>query len=475
LHGYENPWPAGGRVNKFDKTYLSDFANYTTEVSGYYYTDKIQLKANTAYIIKATDLTALSSGIYYVLFHVEGNDPDSIVITQTSVMYPVYNGEVSSNVAYMKFTTGETGVIRFGVKNVGNLAEIMTKEWQLQEGSTATDWTPYSNICPISGHTGAEIEQTGVNVWDEEWELGGINDTTGEPNVSTTAQFRSMNYIPCTPNTEYFAYYNGGAGGGVYVYCYDANKSFLGRAPRKGTSVYNVANDIFTTIEKTAYMLFKCQPSVSPITNNKTVSINYPATDMQYHPYTGNQISVTFPETIYGGEDEVVSGKLDSKYSSVTVSSVTALYGQKETYQIFRIDNALYSRWHSRDVRCNMLKRYYSVNDLKNSIGFSHGDASASVYVSLGADINTIAEANAFLSNYPLQFVCELAEPVEYTLEGHDLTTLYGTNNIWVDTGDVTVTYIAKSAKFSFHSPLHTYNFVNLKLFGNTYIEHGKG
>ena len=71
--------------------------------------------------------------------------------------------------------------------------------------------------------------------------------------------------------------------------------------------------------------------------------------------------------------------------------------------------------------------------------------------------------------------VYELATPQTYQLEPNEIYTLDGVNNVYVDTGNVTVTYIAKSAKFSFGSPLHTYNHANLKLFGNTYIEHGKG
>lgn len=74
------------------------------------------------------------------------------------------------------------------------------------------------------------------------------------------------------------------------------------------------------------------------------------------------------------------------------------------------------------------------------------------------------------------QVVYDLEEPVSYHIDdAGKLASFNGTNNVWADTGDVTVTYVANSAKFSFNSPLNTYNFSNLKLFGNTYIEHGKG
>lgn len=91
------------------------------------------------------------------------------------------------------------------------------------------------------------------------------------------------------------------------------------------------------------------------------------------------------------------------------------------------------------------------------------------------AEINTVASLKSFLSEHNLQVVYPITPRTYHFDNIGQLYTYLGTNNVWVDSGDVTVTYIAEAARFSFGSPLHTYNFVNLKLFGNTYIEHGKG
>ena len=60
-----------------------------------------------------------------------------------------------------------------------------------------------SNICPISGWDSVDVSVCGINVWDEEWEVGSINNTTGLPSDDPN-NIRAKNYCPCTPNTSYY-------------------------------------------------------------------------------------------------------------------------------------------------------------------------------------------------------------------------------------------------------------------------------
>jgi hypothetical protein len=75
----------------------------------------------------------------------------------------------------------------------------------IEQGSTATSFEPYSNICPISGFTEANVSVSGVNVWDEEWEVGAISNSNGE-NYALAERVRSKNYISVKPNTPYYLY-----------------------------------------------------------------------------------------------------------------------------------------------------------------------------------------------------------------------------------------------------------------------------
>lgn len=78
----------------------------------------------------------------------------------------------------------------------------------------------------------------GFNAWDEEWELGTIDSTTGA-DVSGTTTIRSKNYIPVVPGMQYYAknasittasYFN--------VRFYDADKNYIGALGSGGVQPY---------------------------------------------------------------------------------------------------------------------------------------------------------------------------------------------------------------------------------------------
>lgn len=163
LHGYDSPWVAGGGKNKFDKDTLSQASAYTTSFNGYMYSAPIYLKPNTAYVMSPTSTASLETSKYYVLYiNPSADNPNEMISSSNVFRYPVSAGTPQT----VTFTTGSTGTIRFGVSIVAGVVDtaalnaFMTINYQLEEGSTATSWTPYSNICPISGRDSVEVTVT---------------------------------------------------------------------------------------------------------------------------------------------------------------------------------------------------------------------------------------------------------------------------------------------------------------------------
>lgn len=114
----------------------------------------------------------------------------------------------------------------------------------------------------------------GVQQWDEEWETGTYNTTTGEPQ-DTELYFRSKNMIPVLPNTMYYA--NTGSDR-IYRFWYDSSKQYISYEG-------SIANVRFTAPEG-AYFLNIVNVSrneYNPSTN--PISINYPSTDTNYYPW----------------------------------------------------------------------------------------------------------------------------------------------------------------------------------------------
>ena len=94
-------------------------------------------------------------------------------------------------------------------------------------------------------------DTVGFNQWDEEWELGGFNNTTGEKTSSSiNTTIRSKNKIKVFPNTTY--YVNKGSTESLVVLEYDADDNFL-----KPVNAFS-SSKTFTTKANTAYIYFYC-------------------------------------------------------------------------------------------------------------------------------------------------------------------------------------------------------------------------
>ena len=433
LQGYDHPWPAGGGKNKFDKNYLSNFANYTQLISGYQYTGKIQLKPNTNYIIKAANTSAMSTGLYYVLYHVEGSDPDSISPTSSTLIYPVYNGNVSMS-AYQTFTTGETGVIRFAITNASNLAEVMTTDWQLEEGSTATAWSPYSNVCPISGRTAVNVTRTGFNVWDEEY-LTGYYNSSGVY-TSQSGQLCTKNKIRILPNTSYYLGTVDSLSVSQTAICYyDINETFINRIFQ--------GKGVFTTPNNAYYMTVNFGSSYGD-TYNHDISINYPSTDTDYHAGHVQTVTLSLGQTVYGGTLDVTQGVLTVDRAIVDLGTLDWSYGESNlrfgaslsgilpqpvttlprmTSDRYKVVTGAYFDSHTSEsgiIRVDNSYARINVRDL------SYSDATTFTNAVTGS-----------------QLAYEIAQPVEVQLTAQQMTTLLGQNNVLSDADSVSVDYVA--------------------------------
>lgn len=281
------------------------------------------------------------------------------------------------------------------------------------------------NIRPISGHTGAELNIAKHNIWDEEWTNGSINADTGVAGAGNNVI--SNDYIGVTPNTAYYATQR------IRVFFYDANKAFL--------SFVDIDHTSFTTPSECRYILFAAFLAYGTTYNND-ISINYPATDHEYHAYDGDTYSVTFPETIYGGSHEFVSGKAAATMAKYTITGANiAAYNKEGNLWRITITGINYGANNNYKKglcdRYTMQTSYGGVNSNNNSIGFNSSD---STQILIRDDTFTTTNIRDLLNANPLEVVYPLATPLEYTLSPQQLTTLFGQNVVWGN-GTITLTY----------------------------------
>ena len=290
----------------------------------------------------------------------------------------------------------------------------------------------------------------GINQWDEEWELGGYNTSTGQPTADTD-RIRSKNAISVSPNTKYRF-----VGGAFVVIWYTVDDTYIdystpGPSSNERTSPSNAAKLRFA------------MSSAYGTTYKNDISINYPSTDTAYHPYsnicpisgwtganvvvsptTDAQDGTTYPiswqseaGTVYGGTLDVTTGLLT--VDRVLVDLGTLGWAKNTTYDgLFNGSQLTPEATHFVYVRhiCSMYSSVDSTTVItkNNSIAISANGGTVYLHDSAYTDAATFKTA---VTGQTL--VYELATPQTYQLSPTDVALLLGVNNVWADTGETTV------------------------------------
>ena len=147
LNGYDAPWPAGGGVNKYDEstvTYSIWINQYGVLISNADYScvsEKISVPASTAVGLKCYGSMAFS-------FAVAEYQSDDTFITRHYSDVNDLMFTTDSNCSYVK-----VAVARYFDNTLPITPEILAayKVEFVIESSLPASFTPYSNICPISG------------------------------------------------------------------------------------------------------------------------------------------------------------------------------------------------------------------------------------------------------------------------------------------------------------------------------------
>lgn len=145
-----------------------------------------------------------------------------------------------------------------------------------------------------------QVKVVGFNQWDEEWEAGSINTTTGE-NEANNTRIRSKNYCPCLPNTDYNK--TAPTLGNIVLYFYDAAKKYI--------SWHSTAQASVTTPNGAYYFKLVL---ISATTYNHDICINLSDASRNgtYEPYKTNTIELNLP---------TLTGKVNGEGESVVIAS----------------------------------------------------------------------------------------------------------------------------------------------------------
>ena len=190
---------------------------------------------------------------------------------------------------------------------IDNMFPTLTASGAIANFTTALT-KPLVSVTTAAGAT--TVTACGVNLWDEEWEVGTIDTSTGQ-NISSNNYVRTKNYIKVTPSATYNLYMPW-----AQMFYYDSSKNFLRTSSNQITENGQCYNKAITMGNDVAYVRFRCT-SVYGNQYLDNISINSNSSVLNYHPYTGNTVPVAEATTL-----ETLSGvnNVFADVGDVTVS-----------------------------------------------------------------------------------------------------------------------------------------------------------
>lgn len=417
LNGYSSPWPAGGGKNHFNY----ENAQATTGAYGLVPTiDNTGLVTISGTYPRdiTTAMWALATNVPYI----EG---------QQFLIYDK-NSEAETNITRVRWTNTTSGGVAVDMKNLelNKSYNIQFRVMICDENITApTSWQPYSNICPISGHEGAKVMRTGMNLL-RSYSAGNTNTQAGM--TGTANADGSITFNGTTTGTFW------GLGDSPSFYLkagtYTLSQSEIAGIITNLVKIQSGGNVVLASVGTTLSNTFSLDNDAevyfynrinSGVTlNNKKMyfQLERSSTAHAYEPYTAVTHEIPFSTEVYGGKLNVETGELVVDRAMYIPTGNEVSYVQ-QTQRIafalptgYRVPGSVY--------------RVCSTFQVQTSSTYCY------VYTDLSID-----ELKSYFQQNDVQIVVGLATPITIQLTPTEVRSLLGRNNIWSDAGDVTVCY----------------------------------
>lgn len=449
LHGYDKPWPAGGNKNilkdgetspisakGFTATMNSDgswnIGGGTTDsfFSTIYSNLPINFPAGTYTFSVSCSSDAVINGLQvWIYTMIDGAG----IATATRLAIP----------ASVTFTASSS----FSITNVAFWHDGTNKSFsgkvfmQLEEASSPTAWTPYSNECPINGHTGVELTRTGKNllpnnatsttvdgvqfVVSDDGRITATGTSTGWTGLSigTCTLEAGTWYLRSYVETDYAKCYLEAVGGGstYNTYANPSKQIVLSKTTTLTVELYVPSGQTVSNVTCSP-MIYKADGSIPT-----------------YEPYTPETHTITFPQAqspVYGCEVDWVNGVL--RVTEVNVDLGTLTWAQNSTpygYRYYADTNPIGLQCdtsHNLAI-CSIYPLLNAGETATSKTGFTIS-ADAKIFIHDGVIQDESAET--FAQRLSGQTICyPLATPLEIALTPEVITLLKGENNIWLDAG----------------------------------------
>ena len=441
---------------------------------------------------------------------------------------------VSATLDGVKITT-----VRINIKSGTSANNLTFKPMICLESVSDETFAPYSNECPISGWTGLQGYNDpaygGLILWSEKVKDGNFPDATNwrayggtlstADNVATVTLTGTVANLGTRIDTEPYLQRIAGhkylsfaevkvprtTTGGRFYPVGDKYAQNISVPVNTWTQISALTAETSDNPQAKSQFFLGNSATDGYVTGDSFQIRNVNTFDLTEmfgagnEPATADAFRALFPHDFYpynAGEKTTVSSVNGDPYDTFNVSwqsEAGTVYGG--TVDVVTgvltadmgIKTELWKNFTSEaTVDTNLIRRQANISSAKgdtenaqktisNIAPFVRTIADKSVHVSMASSGNYLYAILPTTTDPDLEitFCYPLATPQTYQLTPQQVSTLLGKNTVWVDTGDVSVTYQSTSGstpvRTSLKSPLKSYSYNALKLFGNTFIEHGKG
>lgn len=448
LHGYDHPWPAGGGKNVLNTLKPS----YGGTATNRYY---VEFSVNSGYSKPATLIAGQTYTISYNLHSSVYPCTASVGCGAGSYSRDIKTIDViADGRVSITFTPTETDLAErpyFAMRPV-RYTQATTFDWsieniQLELGSTATDYAPYSNECPISGFTGVEVQRTGENLIPDDIEYVGKYGVDANGKVKNGVYYTV--YFPIPKGT---LLYHADTTQVVSAYTLIDEPLAVGVQTTGVLSLTNYNNRLIDNTAGHKYLMLMVT------TVNDTVAIEHikefgvTFLDQDYAPgvYTEPKPSATYPitfpseaGTVYGAYVDVINGELVvDRVEVADLGTLSWSYGTTSNPPRFFASLPYSGKndpWWVTDAMLSTGGYTLGTNVGQDGVDKKYGISTKIIYFT-NAEYTNADDFKASITG--TQVVYRIATPIHYPLTPQEIKTLLGTNNIWANTGDVSVEYL---------------------------------
>lgn len=452
LHGQDAPYPPGGGANKWDEEW--EVGSYNTSNGNPLFSDT-QIRSKNLFPVTPSVQyrVVVDSGAMWAFFY----DSNQTLLTDLTIEGVSKSGNafavsgkvftMPSSASYMKFYM----TAAYGATYQNDIA--------VNYPSTVTTYSPYSNLCPISGWTGANVQADGKNLFDPNGDYNLISCYS----YSGSAQSRRGKILHLPVGTYYLSVAEKQIGASAFININTINRDGTLAQFQSVVNGANLYNRTFTITSGQTLAIYDQQA-----TTGSSV-INFEKFDIQiepgsvaspYTPYTGTTLPISWQSvagTVYGGTLDVISGVLTVDSASVDLGTLNWRYNYS-SMGVFDSSGIRYAVKSNENCICsiyakmaqnptstgiaNAADKTFAVNKSPNGSEYSGYYVAGAILVKDSA----YTDATIFKSAMSgVQLVYELAEPIVYQLSPQQLKAFKGVNNIWTDTnGENTIKYLKK-------------------------------